>query len=119
MASHTSRPSRYLLLTFYGQHKLIINTNSTGSLREKSVSYITTILGPFKELELEPMIEASLAKVLQHKYQPFGSKSSPEQRQLVSVQLCLLFTELYKLGWKVVGDSIFDASKRRGNVILR
>ncbi len=40
-------------------------------------------------------------------------------REAVCVQLCVLFQEMYKLGWKTIGGGVFDPVKRRGNIIFK
>ncbi len=51
--------------------------------------------------------------------EPFGSVRNLMERESVSVQLCVLFQEMYKLGWKAVGSAVFDPVKRRGNVVFK
>ena len=62
---------------------------------------------------------SSMSTLYLHDHRPFDSKCNAEQRLSMQVLICVLFTEMYKLGWKTQGDSSIDTWKRRGNIVFK
>eukprot|EP00094_Tigriopus_californicus_P009258 TCALIF_08926-PA protein Name:"Protein of unknown function" AED:0.16 eAED:0.21 QI:115/0.6/0.5/1/1/0.83/6/0/520 len=117
-SSSSSSSSTYLILTFYGKDFLILNTNATGRSKNEVVKLISTYLPSLVQSHAVG-VPQELAVVFHGRANPFGTRASSQQRQVVCVQLCLLLEALQKVGWSCFGDSNLDSPKRRGSIIMR
>ena len=50
---------------------------------------------------------------------PFDTFSGPKKRSRIQVLLCILFNEMYQLGWKAAGDGSMDMWKKRGSIVFK
>lgn len=114
----SKRVSTYFILTFYRNNRVIINTNAIGTVKTNTQLAVEKVMGFTKPHQISH-VPNLMGTLYLHDLRPFDSKCSTEQRASMQVLLCVLFTEMYKLGWKTHGDSSVDTWKRRGNIVFK